>query len=580
MTEGRQASVVEMAPMRTAKESYDVAILGGGLAGLTLSIQLKKERPETSLAVLEKREGPAPLAAFKVGESTVLSGAHYFAEVVGMRNHLDEKHLRKNGLRFFPPAGDNSDITKRVESGPPIFSPVATWQLDRGLYENELAARARAAGVELLQGARVAGVELGDELHTVNFTHFDEERATRARWVVDAAGRASLLKRQLGLSEGVEHTINSAWFRLAGGLDIEEWGASNPDWMGRMAEPGLRTFSTNHLLGEGYWVWMIPLSTGPISIGVCADPRYHPFEEIETLEGMVDWLHRHEPQLAAAVEPRLGQVEDFLRVKDFAYGVKRMLSPERWSLVGEAAAFADPYISPGSDMIAYSNTFSCDVITRSLDGEDVSDRIEYWDRLYHRTFEHVLSRTENVYPVFGNPWVMAVKFSWDAWISHCAQVLLFVKGKLTDIDFVRSVEEEVGRIYRLNIQMHELFRDWHELEPRDYENEFVKTALVTPIRENLAMPNEDYDDDGLRDKLRWQVRMSEAMSVAVFHKAAAALPEPPDPARAVNPYALGLKPDQWETSGLHDEPGMTLEQARQAAEGVDWLWLDYVPPEA
>jgi flavin-dependent dehydrogenase len=580
VTDERQASIVEMAPMHTAAESYDVAILGGGLAGLTLSIQLKRARPETSVVVLEKREGPAPLAAFKVGESTVLSGAHYFADVVGMRDHLDDKHLRKNGLRFFPPAGDNSDITARVESGPPVFSPVATWQIDRGLYENELAARARAAGVALLQGARVGEVELGDELHMVNFTHFDRETSTNARWVVDAAGRASLLKRKLDLGEDVEHTINSAWFRLAGGLDIEDWGRSNAEWIGRMAEPGLRTFSTNHLLGEGYWVWLIPLSTGPISIGVCADPRFHPFEEIETLEAMVDWLRRHEPQLAASVEPRLGDVEDFLRVRDFAYGVKRMLSTDRWCLVGEAAAFADPYISPGSDMIAYSNTFSCDVITRSLDGEDVSERVDYWDGLYHRTFAHVLARTENVYPVFGNPPVMAVKFSWDAWISHCAQVLLFVKGKLTDLAFVRSVEDDVDRIYALNIQMHKLFRQWHELEQLPQEGEFVKTALVTPIRENLAMPNEDYDDEGIREKLRWQVQMSEAMSVAIFHKAASALAEPPKPGRAVNPYALGLKPAGWDADGLYDESGMTLDEARERVEGVDWLFLDYSPAEA
>ena len=53
---------------------FDVAILGGGLAGLTLAIQLKQMRPQTTVVVLEKREGPAPLAAFKVGESTV--GAH------------------------------------------------------------------------------------------------------------------------------------------------------------------------------------------------------------------------------------------------------------------------------------------------------------------------------------------------------------------------------------------------------------------------------------------------------------------------------------------------------------------------
>src|ERR687896_1259611 len=103
MNSDRQASSLEIRPLRTAAERYDVAILGGGLAGLTLAIQLKRRRPDTSVAVLEKREGPAPLAAFKVGESTVPSGAHYFAEVVGMKEHLQDQHLLKCGLRFFLP---------------------------------------------------------------------------------------------------------------------------------------------------------------------------------------------------------------------------------------------------------------------------------------------------------------------------------------------------------------------------------------------------------------------------------------------------------------------------------------------
>ena len=127
----------------------------------------------------------------------------------------------------------------------------------------------------------------------------DADVSTKARWVVDAAGRASLLKRKLGLGKEIGHTINSAWFRLAGGLDIEDFGRDNAEWMGKMSEPGIRQFSTNHLLGEGYWVWLIPLSSGPISIGVCADPRIHPFEEISELDRMVDWLKRHEPQLGA-----------------------------------------------------------------------------------------------------------------------------------------------------------------------------------------------------------------------------------------------------------------------------------------
>src|SRR6266516_1659617 len=351
--EQRGSSIVEIGAINAPGERYDVAILGGGLAGLTLAIQVKKERPATSVVVLEKREGPAPLAAFKVGESTVAACAHYFSEVVGMREHLKEKQLVKFGLRYFQTAGDNSDITARAEKGPFDYPPHENYQLDRGLFENTLAARARALGVDVAQGARVREVTLGAP-HRLTFEQFDEPASTEAHWVVDASGRASLLKRQLELQADSGHHINSSWIRLRGGFDIEDWGRQDAAWIGRMPKPGLRKFSTNHLLGEGYWVWLIPLSTGPISIGVCADSRYHPFEEINEFDKLLAWLRKHEPQLAESVDGRIDDVEDFLRVEDFSYGVERAFSPDRWALVGEAAAFADPFYSPGSDFIGYS----------------------------------------------------------------------------------------------------------------------------------------------------------------------------------------------------------------------------------
>ena len=181
MTSDRGASQFEVVPLRTAAESYDVAVVGGGLAGLTLAIQLKRQRPDTSVVVLEKREGPAPLAAFKVGESTVPAGAHYFAKVVGLETHLKQRHLVKFGLRFFTPTADNGDLSERVEFGPVQFPPQENFQLDRGLFENELATRARGLGVDVLQGCRVGEFELGTDEHTVNYTHAEAEMSARAR---------------------------------------------------------------------------------------------------------------------------------------------------------------------------------------------------------------------------------------------------------------------------------------------------------------------------------------------------------------------------------------------------------------
>ena len=163
-------------------------------------------------------------------------------------------------------------------------------------------------------------------------------------------GRAAFLKRKLGLGQQVEHTINAAWLRLGGGLELDDW-SDDEAWQGRMQQQKVRWLYTNHLMGEGYWVWLIPLGTGAISIGIVADPRFHPFERISTLEAALEWLDEHEPLVADAVRSRPDDVQDFLRVEDYAYQVERVYSPERWCLTGDAGAFTDPFYSPGSDFI-------------------------------------------------------------------------------------------------------------------------------------------------------------------------------------------------------------------------------------
>lgn len=89
---------------------HDVIILGGGLAGLTLSIQLRQNFPSLRVLVLERRRHPVPEAAHKVGESSVEIGAHYFDTVLGLREHLEKHQLKKFGFRFFFSEGDRKSV--------------------------------------------------------------------------------------------------------------------------------------------------------------------------------------------------------------------------------------------------------------------------------------------------------------------------------------------------------------------------------------------------------------------------------------------------------------------------------------
>lgn len=112
-------------------DHYDVAIPGGGMAGLTLVYQRKKLRPATRVVVIERQSHPVPEAAYMVGESTAEIAARYLRDILGLENHLLEQQLRKFGLRLF-----------FTTIGSIVSPPLCTYQRDRGRLENTLGNRA------------------------------------------------------------------------------------------------------------------------------------------------------------------------------------------------------------------------------------------------------------------------------------------------------------------------------------------------------------------------------------------------------------------------------------------------------
>lgn len=570
MTESRET---RMRNGNAPRNAYDVVVLGGGLAGLTLGIQLKRDRPETSVLIANKRPGPAPEATFKVGESTSEVGAHYFREVVGLDDHLTASHLRKTGLRFFLPAGDNTDIARRVEFATPRHHDIYTFQLDRGRLENELHERNVKLGNDSLRGCRVQDVELGDDGHTVVLSLPDGERSVRARWVVDASGRAALLRRKLDLHREVDHHINAAWFRLDGGMNIETWSTEEA-WQNRVSEPGVRRTATTHLAGTGYWVWMIQLASGPISIGVCADPRFHAFEEIGTVEAMLDWFTRHEPQLAAAVEPRRSDILDFLAVKNFSYAPTQVLSTDRWCLTGEAAGFLDPLYSPGSDFIGYGNTFITDLVRRDLDGQDFADHLEFFNFFYFQLFDPTLNLYRDQYPGFGNPQVMVAKLLYDNFAYFGTLAALFLRDRMTDVDFLGGLIPVVQDLITMLDTSGRLFRQWNELDQRQWQDAYVVARRFKPLLERQAELAVPLDDATLAERIGQNVQILKAMLVLWFHRAATLLPEPPDESARIDPLAISLDPGQWKIDRLFSNDGMTLAEARALLPGIEEYLLE------
>ncbi|CAN5266049.1 tryptophan 7-halogenase [soil metagenome] len=436
--------------------NHDVLILGGGLAGLTLALQLKSRRPELDVAVVERLALPYPVAAHKVGESTVEIGAHYFSETLGLREHLDDDQLLKFGLRFFfGGSRRGTDLAAYDEVGPSELLPVKTWQLDRGIFENHLAARARRLGVALLDGARVGRVDISssgaDHRATVRTPAGEHTLATR--WLVDASGRRALLRRQLGLDKPITHQNSAIWLRLDVELDIDNWSESSA-WRSRCAET--RRLSTNHLMGPGYWVWLIPLASGATSVGLVFDPRLVALDEVNTYERFLTWLDVNEPLVSAALREHPDALMDFRFLRGYPHNATRVFDPGQWALTGEAGVFADPFYSPGSDFIAIGNTFITELIAATPPAQ-MPQRAAYYQQIYFSFFSNTLSLFTDQYPGFGDRDLMYLKTVWDYAIYWAVFAKLFFANRMTDVDFMRSAEPWLVESLRLNRDMQRRF---------------------------------------------------------------------------------------------------------------------------
>jgi flavin-dependent dehydrogenase len=450
--------------MDTARH-FDVVITGGGLAGLALARQLKLELPELSVAVVERLVRPLPEAAFKVGESSIELGTYYYGQVLKLDKYFRTRHLPKLGLRFF--FGDTQGpLENRPETGSDMFPPVPSYQIDRGRLENDLRQIVHEMGVELYEGATVDNVALGedDNAHVVKCRRISngESFTLTGRWLADASGRRLLLQSQLGLRRPNGHQASAAWWRYNGRIDVDVLGAKGGrTWKAGCVED--RWFSTNHLMGKGYWVWLIPLGSGTTSVGIVTDETIHPQSTYgKSYEQSLAWLRTNEPALYEFIkdEPPL----DFLSFKGYSYGSTQVFSHRRWSCVGEAGFFLDPLYSIGNDFICITNTTTVELIKRDRAGE-LTEAVaaQHNELVLDILFRICLSYYRGVYRSFGHAQIFTPKLAWDTAIYWAYMYHVYVQG------FVRRPTAEVmamGRRYRdLCERVEQLFADWSDAAP-------------------------------------------------------------------------------------------------------------------
>lgn len=458
---------------------FDVVICGAGLAGLTLALQLKRANQDISICILERQASPLPESVHKIGESTVVIGAYYLETVLGLRHYLEEAQLEKLGLRFFFNSGEYVPFHARPELGRSRYQSLASeWQLDRGRLENDLRRMVAEIGVELIEEASVKDVSLrGDaQNNIVHYERFGATHAVACRWVVDAMGRRRLLQRKLSIQkDSIFNSHSSSWFRIKGRLDFSAYvPEGEKQWHGRVAgghptsaEYG-RNNSTTHFVGDGYWVWVIPLSAGNTSIGIVTEESRQPFSSYNSLDVFKDWLKRHELDLYNMV--REYEVLDFGYRRNFSYSCSQFISADGWALSGEAGVFIDPLYSPGTDSIGYANSVITSMVLRDLAGKPYSRQVvEFLNKDFLAWSDRTLGNVYDTYSFLGMPEAACLKVIWDLTSSIWLNGIKFKNAifhdntvdRLLDYgDAAGACAKELRRLDILKCQMISLLNEW------------------------------------------------------------------------------------------------------------------------
>ena len=334
----------------------DVFIVGGGPAGATLAALLA--RAGRSVVVAERDRHPR----FHIGESLLPANVRLF-EDLGVREAVERIGMPKWGVEFVSPQHAHRSFLEFGDAWDKSM-PMA-WQVRRSAMDEILFQRARTAGATALEGCQVHTVEFDAEGVSVSARCKEggaasagaangpdaaaSERRWRARFVVDASGRDTLLANQFDIKRKNKRHNSAALFG---------------HFRGALRLPGKQEGHISIFWFAHGWIWFIPLIDGTTSVGAVCWPNYLKSRDKPLKEFFLDTV-----ALAPALAERLAgatlEGDAVYATGNYAYAAARA-SGERHLLVGDAYAFVDPVFSSGVYLAMASAYAALPVIETTL----------------------------------------------------------------------------------------------------------------------------------------------------------------------------------------------------------------------
>jgi len=350
---------------------YDVAIIGGGPAGSTAAALLA--RAGRRVIVFEREKFPR----FHIGESLLPFSMKAFSRLELHEKFLRAGFLKKFGGEIFGACSERG--TKFYFKDGFRSQTDHAYQVTRADFDKVLLDHAAECGAEVHEKTSVDRVEFSKDDVELAIRRNSSSHSIRARYVIDASGRTSVLGRQFKIKTTYDHLQKLSIFAHYDGV----WRAE-----------GIDGTLTLLIRGIDRWFWVIPLTTARTSIGIVLDKEVFRQSKLRT-EDFLEQALAEQPIIAKRMTHARRASEVYLEA-DFSYRSAR-LQGDRWLLAGDAAGFIDPIFSSGVFLAVFSGEQCADVLNEVLDHPGKARRL-------FRRYDRAVNRAMDIYLRFVNAW--------------------------------------------------------------------------------------------------------------------------------------------------------------------------------